>query len=214
MAAAPNLLSFTLADLAQFKDTGAYPATQSENHALFYVGRDDVHGVLTYLFSRVTQSVDMNMFGYDDDALNALLMGLAENPKVSVQVTLDKSQSGGVHEKTILASDAVKDPAAYNSSFAIGQSATHQITHTKGGVLDNVVGWEGSTNWSNSGEGTFITGQTKAGGPKYQAQNNTLLVFTDLGTINSFREELRSEHRIVLAQGGAISTATTATPSK
>jgi hypothetical protein len=200
-----NLLAFTLADLVQFKDTGAYPATQSENHALFYVGRDDVHGVLTYLFSRVTQAVDLNMFGFDDDELNTLLMGLAENPKVATQVTLDKSQAGGVHEKTILASDVAKDAAAFNASFAIGQSATHQITHTKGGVLDNVVGFEGSTNWSSSGEGTFIVGQRKAGGAGYKAQNNTLMVFTDLGTINSFREELRSEHRIVVAQGGSLS---------
>ncbi len=204
MSTSGNLLSFTLADLAQFKDTGQYPATQSENHALFYVGRDDVHGVLAYLFGRVTQSVDMNMFGYDDDALNAQLMALAENPKVAVQVTLDKSQAGGVHEKLILASDVAKDAASFNASFAIGTSATHQITHTKGGVLDNVVGWEGSTNLSSSGEGTFVVGSSKAGGPGFKAQNNTLMVFTDLGTINSFREELRAEHRIVLAQGGQV----------
>lgn len=198
-----NLLHFTLAELAQFKDTGCYPATQSSNHALFYVGRDNVHGVLMYLFSRVTQSVDMNMFGFDDEEINAQLMTLAANPKVAVQVTLDKSQSGGVHEKTILASDVAKDPVAYNASFVIGTSVTHQITHTKGGVLDNVVGWEGSTNLSTSGEGTFVV-KGHAGGPGYKAQNNTLMVFTDLGTINSFREELRAEHRTVLAQGGAI----------
>jgi hypothetical protein len=201
---APNLLTFTLADLAQFKDTGCYPPTQSENHALFYVGRDDVHGVLAYLFSRVTQAVDLNMFGYDDDELNGLLMGLAENPKVAVQVTLDKSQAGGVHERAILASDVATDPAAYNSSFAVGTSATHQITHTKGGVLDNVVGFEGSTNLSGSGEGVFVVGSAKAGGTGFKAQNNTLMVFTDGGTINSFREELRAEHRTVVAQGGAL----------
>lgn len=200
---APNLQTFTLTDLAQFKDTGCYPPGQSQNHALFYVGRDNVNGLLTYLFSRVTQSVDMNAFGYDDEGLNTLLMGLAENPKIAVQVTLDKSQAGGVHERLILASDVAKDPAAYSSSFAVGQSATHQISHTKGGVLDNVVGWEGSTNLSSSGEGTFVvTGH--AGGPGYKAQNNTVMVFTDNGTINSFREELRQEHRIVVAQGGTL----------
>lgn len=201
-----NLQTFALADLAPFKAEGVYAPDQSPNHALFYVGRDNVHGVLAYLFSRVTRTVDMNMFGYDDDELNTLLMGLAENPKVSVQVTLDKSQAGGVHEKQILDSDVAKDPAAFNSSFAIGQSATHQITHTKGGVLDNVVGWEGSTNLSKSGEGYFVHAD-KAGGAGFVAQNNTLLVFTDGGTLNSFREELRMEHRIVLAQGGALASA-------
>lgn len=206
----PNLLAFTLADLAQYKDAGSYPATQSENHALFYVGRDDVHGVLVHLFSRVTQAVDLNMFGFDDEELNTLLMGLAEDRKVSTQITLDKSQAGGVHERTILASDVAKDPAAFNASFAVGQSATHQITHTKGGVLDNVVGFEGSTNWSSSGEGTFVLGQKKAGGTGFKAQNNTLMVFTDLGTINSFREELRAEHRTVVAQGGTLTKAAAA----
>ena len=85
-------------------------------------------------------------------------------------ITLDKSQSGGQHEKTILSSDAAKDPAAYRSHFAIGQSATHQISHTKGGCLDGRVGFEGSTNWSASGEGTFVTKGTP-GSAGYKAQN-------------------------------------------
>ncbi len=45
---------------------------------------------------------------------------------------------------------------AVRASFAVGQSATHQISHTKGGVLDGVVAFEGSTNWSGSGEGAGI----------------------------------------------------------
>jgi hypothetical protein len=206
---APSLQTFTLADLAQYKAEGVFAAGQSSQHALFYVGRDDVHGVLTHIFSRVTQALDMNMFGYDDADLNALLMGLAEKPSVRVAVTLDKSQSGGAHEKQILDSDAAKDPAAYNASFAIGQSATHQISHTKGGVADNAVGWEGSTNLSKSGEGTFVV-SGKAGGKGYVAQNNTLMVFTDPGTINQFREELQAEHRVVLAQGGKLAPKTAA----
>jgi hypothetical protein len=41
-----------------------------------------------------------------------------------VSVTLDKIQAAGVHEKAILASDAVKDPAGYAADFAIGESDT------------------------------------------------------------------------------------------
>ncbi len=138
------------------------------------------------------------MFGYDDNELNTLIMSAAENPNVMTMITLDKSQSGGAHEKAILASDAAKDPAAYNAHFAIGQSATHQISHTKGAVLDGVVGFEGSTNWSASGEGTIpVTGTRKA-------QNNTLLVFTDSRSLRSFRDELVSEHQTVVAQGGRL----------
>lgn len=46
--------------------------------------------------------------------------------------------------------------AAYNTHFAIGQSYTHQISHTKGFVADGRVAAEGSTNWSTAGEGTFV----------------------------------------------------------
>lgn len=197
MTAVP-LQAFVLDDLALFTAEKEFPPDASDDHRLFYVGRDDVHGVLMHLFSRVMSSVYLNMFGYDDDDLNALIMGLAANPNVLTVVTLDKSQSGGVHERTILASDAAKDPAAYQAHFAIGQSSTHQISHTKGGVLDGVVGFEGSTNWSVSGEGTIpVSGARKS-------QNNTLMVFTDSRTLRSFRDELVHEHQIVVAQGGAM----------
>lgn len=192
------LQEFKLVDLAEFTLEKQFPPDASDDHRLFYVGRDDVHGVLMHLFSRVTSSIYLNMFGYDDDDLNGLIMSSVENPNVMTLVTLDKSQSGGVHERTILASNAAKDPAAYSAHFAIGQSATHQISHTKGGVLDGVVGFEGSTNWSSSGEGTIpVTGPRKA-------QNNTLLVFTDSRSLRSFRDELVNEHQIVVGQGGVV----------
>jgi hypothetical protein len=133
------------------------------------------------------------MFGYDDDELNEIIMTIAHDPTVSMLITLDKSQAGGAHEKALLASDVAKNPALFNTSIAIGQSATHQITHTKGFVADGRVGAEGSTNWSTSGEGTFVvTG--KAGGPGYKAQNNTQSVFTDADTVSRFSAELVREH--------------------
>jgi hypothetical protein len=127
-----------------------------------------------------------------------------EDALETVLITLDKSQAGGVHERAILASDAAKDPVGYSSHFAIGQSATHQISHTKGGVLDGRVGFEGSTNWSTSGEGTFIAGRSQAGGVGYRSQNNTLAVFTDADTLSRFRDELVAEHLVALSQGGKM----------
>ena len=200
----PNLQTFELADLAQFTREKEYAPDASPDHHLFYVGRDDVHGVLAYLFGRVTRSVYLNMFGYDDEALNTRLMEIAADPTIAMLVTLDKSQSGGVHEKKILASDIVQDPDAYRTHFAIGQSATHQISHTKGGVLDGRVGFEGSTNWSTAGEGVFVTGKTVPGGPGYKSQNNTLMVFTDRGSLDAFRDELVLEHQVAVAQGGSL----------
>jgi len=189
----PSLQTFTLADLEQFTKEGAYSNDASKDFHLFYVGRDDVHGILKYLLSRVRTSLYLNMFGYDDAELNTECMRCAKDPSITTVVTLDKSQAGGVHEKAILDDDVSKDPAAFNAHFVLGQSATHQITHTKGGVLDGRVGFEGSTNWSAAGEGTFVV-SGKPGGPGYKAQNNTLAVFTDPDTLSRFTAELIAEH--------------------
>jgi hypothetical protein len=78
------------------------------------------------------------------------------DPNVMVQVMLGKSQATGAQEKQILQSDAASDPTAYAADLTVGQSDTHQISHTKGGLLEEIVAFEGSTNWSASGEGTGI----------------------------------------------------------
>jgi hypothetical protein len=195
-----TLQSFTLDDLAQYTREGAFGPTASADFRVFYVGRDDVHGVLVNLFSRAKLSVKMNMFGYDDDKLNQLLFDLAHDPTVMVQVTLDKSQASGVHEKRILQSDAAADPAAFAADFAVGQSDTHQISHTKGGVLDGIVAFEGSTNWSSSGEGTGISlGQAKQH-PGFKAQNNTLAVYVNAYEIAKFSARLDYEHAVATHQ--------------
>src|SRR6201998_510851 len=90
-----TLQQFTLDDLAVYTAEQAFGPTASPDFRVFYVGRDDVHGALMPLFTRVSLSVKMNMFGYDDDVLNSLLMSLIQNPAVMVQLTLDKSQASG-----------------------------------------------------------------------------------------------------------------------
>lgn len=195
-----TLQSFTLDDLAQYTCEGAFGPTASPDFRVFYVGRDDVHGVLVHLFSRVRLSVKMNMFGYDDDQLNQLLVGLVKNPNVMVQVTLDRSQASGAHEKAILSSDEANDPEGYAADFAVGQSDTHQISHTKGAVLDGIVAFEGSTNWSTSGEGTGISlGATKQK-PGFKAQNNTLAVYVNAYEIAKFSARLDYEHGVAAHQ--------------
>lgn len=195
-----TLQTFTLDDLAQYTCEGAFGPTASPDFRVFYVGRDDVHGVLMHLYGRVRLSVKMNMFGYDDDQLNQTLIGLLQNPTVMVQVTLDKSQSSGAHEKAILQSDVAKDPEGYAADFAVGQSDTHQISHTKGGVLDGIVAFEGSTNWSASGEGTGIVLNQAKQGPGFKAQNNTLSVYTNAYEIAKFSARLDYEHGVAAHQ--------------
>jgi hypothetical protein len=197
-----SLQTFTLHDLQQYTQEKTYSNTASKDFHLFFVGRDDVHDVLKHVLSRASVSLYLNMFGFDDDELNDILMAKALDPQITMLITLDKSQAGGVHEKKLLDSDIAKNPSAFNTHFVTGQSATHQISHTKGFVADGRVGGEGSTNWSASGEGTFVvTG--KPGGPGYKAQNNTQTIFTDLDTVSRFQAELISEHMTAQAQQAA-----------
>jgi hypothetical protein len=197
-----SLQTFSLTDLAQYTKEGAYSTTASKDVHLFYVGRDDVHDILKYVLSRVSNSLYLNMFGFDDSELNNILMQKALDPSVTMLITLDLSQSKGVHEAALIAADQKYNLAAYNTHFTLGESATHQISHTKGFVADGRVAAEGSVNWSSSGEGTFVvTGQP--GGPGYAAQNNTQSVITDPDTINRFQTELISEHMTAKSQEAA-----------
>lgn len=188
-----TLQTFTLADLAQYTPEKTYGPGASTDFHLFFVGRDNVHEILKHVLSRVTSSLYLSMFGYDDDELNDLIMDIVHNPHITCLITLDRSQAGGVHEKRLLDSDAAKDPIGFSTHFVIGQSATHQINHTKGFVADGLVGGEGSTNWSNSGEGTFVVAG-QAGGKGYKAQNNTQTIFTCADAVRRFQDQLIAEH--------------------
>jgi len=194
-----SLQTFDLTDLQPYTREKSYASNASKDFHLFYVGRDDVHDVLKHVLSRASISLHINMFGFDDEELNDILMAKAKDPHVMMMITLDKSQAGGVHEKKLLDSDIAADPTAFNTFFVIGQSATHQISHTKGFVADGKVGGEGSTNWSASGEGTFVV-KGQPGGKGYKAQNNTQSIFTDPDTINRFQSELIAEHMAARVQ--------------
>ena len=194
VAPVQNLQTFTLRDLQQFTREKVFSPAASNDVHLFFAGRDDLHGVLKYVLSRVSVSLYLNMYGYDDEELNDILMAKVVDPNITVMITLDKSQAGSSKtEQALLASDAARNPAAFNTHFVIGESATRQISHTKGFVADGKVAGEGSTNWSKAGEGTFVqAGQP--GGPGYKAQNNTQSIITAPDTINRFTAELIAEH--------------------
>jgi hypothetical protein len=197
---APTLQQFNLNDLAVYTAEHAFGPTASADFRVFYVGRDDVHGILLHLFSRVSLSVKMNMFGYDDEDLNNVLMQLVANPSVLVQVTLDKSQAAGAHEKSIIGSDMAQDAAGFANDFVVGDSATGQISHTKGGILDGIVAFEGSTNWSTSSEGTGISLTAAKQSPGFKAQNNTLAVYVNPYEIAKFAARLDYEHAVAAAK--------------
>lgn len=189
-----TMTTFSLTDLAPFTREKAFGPRDSSDYRSLYVGRDDVHGAMAYVLALCSRSLKMNMFGYDDDALNAVIAHLIDDEAVFVQGTLDKSQAGGVHEKKIIAGWDSKT----RNSFAIGESATHQISHTKGGVIDGFLAFEGSTNWSNSGEGTIVATDGSDTGRK--AQNNTLVFHINPVEVAKFSLELDEEHATALQQ--------------
>src|SRR5260370_11906965 len=94
------------------------------------------------------------------------------DPQITMLITLDQSQAGGKHEAALIAADKAKGLSAFNTHYVIGQSATHQISHTKGFVADGKLGGEGSTNWSSSGEGTFVVTR-HAAAPPHKATTTT-----------------------------------------
>lgn len=189
-----------LQSLGQFTPEGVLTPGYHD-HYLFLVGRDDVHGVLHYLLTHETLELDFNMYGFADDQLNEDILTLLKTPSVVVQGTLDKSQAGGVHERKLIALDEANDPAFLNS-IAIGESATHQISHTKSGICVGLgVAFEGSTNWSASGEGTGISLKADVKNPSgFKAQNNTLMVSVNPVFITRLRTRLHAEHQIAMTQ--------------
>jgi hypothetical protein len=111
-----------------------------------------------------------------------------------------QAQASCPTEKTILSSDTGQDQKGFANDFAVGGSSTGQISHTKGGVLDGIVAFEGSTNWSSSGEGTGISLIAAKQAPGFKAQNNTLAVYVNTYEIAKFAARLDYEHAVAAAQ--------------
>lgn len=186
-----TLATFSLDELAPYTAEGAFSPDDSPDSRLFLVGRDDCHGVMMHLYERVSLSIESTMFGFDDDDLNDLIWSKVQDPGIVTEFVLDRSQGGSVHERKILASDQARDPEKFAADFVITTSSTSQIVHTKGGVLDGVVGYEGSMNWSASGEGTGIGLRGAKNATGFKAQENTLMVFTNRVQIAKLSARIR-----------------------
>jgi phosphatidylserine/phosphatidylglycerophosphate/cardiolipin synthase-like enzyme len=138
-----------VSDLDQYIKGGAVAAGASPTTRRFYSPIDDVPGALQAVVGSAKHSVVVAMYGYDDDALAEMLDTYLKDALIYVQITLDKSQAGGVHEKQLLAKYANE---MTGTSVAIGTSERGQIMHRKMAIVDGVWLITGSTNWSVSGE--------------------------------------------------------------
>jgi phosphatidylserine/phosphatidylglycerophosphate/cardiolipin synthase-like enzyme len=139
-----------LADLSvldRFKTGGPFPPGYPSDTRTFYSPVDDVHGCLVYLIKAATKSLIVAMYGFDDDDLADALRSKLVDEQVFVQLTLDKTQAGGVAERKLLAREHFPI-----SSVATGGSEHGRIMHMKLLIIDGSVLVTGSTNWSDPGE--------------------------------------------------------------
>ena len=142
--------TFAWDTLAQFKGGGRFLDGYPDDQRTFFAPRDNIHGLLVALLTSAQHSIVVNMFGYDDDQLNAIIQDKLTNERVYVQMSLDRSQTHVAHESEILARWAND---SFGNSIAIGTSSVHNaISHLKIVIVDGVYTVKGSTNWSLSGE--------------------------------------------------------------
>jgi phosphatidylserine/phosphatidylglycerophosphate/cardiolipin synthase-like enzyme len=137
---------FSLAVLDKYR-TQPLPPGYPDAHRTLYAPVDDVPTALAFLLNSAQHSLVVAMFGFDDPTLAQIIRGKLADEHCYVQLTLDSTQAGGVHERELLA--AQNYPA---SSIAIGGSERGRIMHLKMVVIDNLWVVTGSTNWSAGGE--------------------------------------------------------------
>lgn len=146
--------------LNQYKK-GGFLAEYPPHIKRFFAPDDDVHGAVVMVVKSAGVSLAASFFGWDDDEINALFMDAMLNESLPVQLALDKTQAGGVHEKEILKQWPTE---IIGNEIVIGQSRLHQINHLKLIVVDGLFTVGGSTNLSDSGE---------------KKQNNELIIIRD-----------------------------------
>ncbi len=145
-----ELAAIRFEDLGRFKQAQSFPHGYNREYLTFYAPRDTgVHQVLLWALLQAKSSVAINMYGFDDQQLVAVLRHHAETPQMLVTLSLDSSEAGVKIEAELLA--LLRNDLPGNS-IAVGRSEKHAISHDKLLVVDGLFLVTGSTNWSFGGE--------------------------------------------------------------
>lgn len=171
-----------ITDLDKFSYKG-FPSGWSTAERVFFSPVDNVHAVLIALITSAQHRISVNMYGYDDDEIDAVLRAKAFSPNIAFIMNLDKSQSGGIHERKLLVNWTRKE----GTSIAIGESVKKAISHLKVCVIDGLYVISGSTNWSLSGE---------------SKQDNELLISRDPLKASVYESIILANHLEMLKQMG------------
>jgi phosphatidylserine/phosphatidylglycerophosphate/cardiolipin synthase-like enzyme len=183
--------------LGQFKQAQSFPHGYSSDYLTFYAPRDPgVHEVLLWTLLQAKSSVAINMYGFDDPHLAALIKHHAVTPGILVTLTLDSSQAAGRAEVPLL-QDLHNDLPG--NSIAIGRSERGAISHDKLMVVDGLYLVTGSTNWSFGGE---------------SLQDNQLTLSRDPIACAEARAVIDLDHDVMLKQMAAQAQAQAAGQAK
>src|SRR5436305_14755295 len=87
--------------LVKFKAEGRFLDGYPADLRTFWSPRDDIHGMLIELLASAQQSLVLNMYGYDDAELDQTIRSKLEDESVYVQMSLDKTQAGGLAAQKI-----------------------------------------------------------------------------------------------------------------